>query len=183
VTEFGESDTSGYKWHFRDKRLRWNDVNDVIPPYQKGDILWVRETFTQDPNGEYIYCADPIFDDCGKGDISWTWTSPIFMPREAARITLEIKAVKIERVQDITDKDVRAEGWPEFYIWRGQRMEYVGPYCDSCSYSVQEHKVCSPDFCHSPSYYSAFWNKLNTKRGCSWESNPYVYVYEFMRVT
>jgi hypothetical protein len=147
VTKFGESDAPGHKWLFRDKHLVWHDVNDVLPPYQKRDILWVRETFTKAPDGNCLYRSDPMFDDCGKGDISWNWTSPIFMPREAARITLEVKAVRIERVQEITDKDVKAEG-----------CDYIRQFMD-------------------------LWDTLNAKRGCSWESNPWVYVYGFMRAT
>jgi hypothetical protein len=201
ITEFGESNTPGYKWHFRDKHLRWHDVNDVIPPYQKGDVLWVRETwrcmgFDDADPGEtkkiLVQYKDETsrwvdFDNVarwGKYAVCWAgWRPSIHMPREAARITLKVKSVRVERLQEISKEDVRAEGWPEFYIWGGQRMEYLGPYCDSSSYSAQEHKVCSPDFCHSQDCYSAFWNKLNAKRGYSWESNPYVYVYEFMRVT
>jgi hypothetical protein len=80
------------------------------PKYQKGDILWVRETFTRDSNGEYIYRADPVFDGCGKGDFAWTWASPIFMPREASRITLKVKNIRIEKLVEITEDDAKAEG-------------------------------------------------------------------------
>jgi hypothetical protein len=45
ITDFGESTTPGYRWHFRDKHLRWYDVNNVLSPYKTGDILWVRETW------------------------------------------------------------------------------------------------------------------------------------------
>jgi hypothetical protein len=111
VTEFGESDTSGYKWHFRDKRLRWNDVNDIIPPYQKGDILWVREIWAKRKDGEYRYKSDSE----RQTDVDfWTllkWKSPAHMPREAARITLEVKGVKVEKLDNIDNKNVIAEGF------------------------------------------------------------------------
>jgi hypothetical protein len=87
-------------------------------PYTAGQVLWVRETFTKDPNGEYIYRADPMFDDCGKDDISWTWTSPLFLPREAARLFLEVKDVRLERLAQITGEEVIAEGTNDFFCFR-----------------------------------------------------------------
>jgi hypothetical protein len=88
------------------------------------------------------------------------------MPREAARITLEVKAVKIERVQDISEKDAKAEGI------KGKYMGY-------------SRDLLSGGIIHEYDDVEQFidlWDTLNGKRGCSWESNPWVYVYEFMRV-
>ena len=79
-------------------------------PYGKpGDRLWVRETFTESSSG-VIYRADPMFDHCKKGDISWKWKPSIFMRRKFSRITLEITNVRIERLWDINTADVFAEG-------------------------------------------------------------------------
>lgn len=83
-------------------------------PYGKvGDKLWVRETFSRiiTPKGEktFIYKAD---DDCYKDTIEdWQgWTPSIHMPKEAARIWLEITDIRVERLQDISEGDVKAEG-------------------------------------------------------------------------
>jgi hypothetical protein len=134
-------------------------------PYQIGDRLWVRETFTKAPNGDYIYRADPIFDGCGKGDISWGWTPSIFMPRKAARIFLEVKAVRIERLQEITPKDCYAEG-----------ILFVPQDIGGEEFSRQ----VEDDWALFK--FQNLWDTLNSRRGYSWDSNPYVYVYEFMRV-
>jgi hypothetical protein len=73
---------------------------------QTGDKLWVRETWQHNPYGGIVYRAGSGIVDCdGRG-----WKSPIFMPRWASRITLEITAVRVERVQDITETDAWAEG-------------------------------------------------------------------------
>ncbi|MHB9293732.1 hypothetical protein Holit_02862 [Hollandina sp. SP2] len=90
--------------------LSEKEFYEVYSPYSNGDKLWVRETFTKAPNGEYIYRADPTLDYCGEDDVGWDWTPSIFMPRKASRITLEVKRVKVERLQDITEEDARAEG-------------------------------------------------------------------------
>ena len=134
----------------------------IFPKYKVGDILWVRETFTSDEDRNYIYKADPMFDDCGPGDIGWKWTSPIFMPRKAARLFLEVKSVRAERLRDITSKDCIAEGamalkkLPDGSLAHGQIFEILA--------------------------FGQLWDTLNAKRGYSWESNPWVWVYEFMRV-
>ena len=107
-------------------------------PYGKvGDRLWVRETvffetFHQqsdeelerdgfNPNiGVWVYRAD----NHDYPTITANWTSPMFMPREASRITLQITDIRVERVQDITEEDAIAEGVESFntvasysYLW------------------------------------------------------------------
>jgi hypothetical protein len=125
-----------------------------IAPYNIGDILWVRETFTKTKDGEYIYRSDPMFDGMGKGDFSWNWTSPLFVPHKASRIFLEVKAIKIERIQDISERDAIGEGIPE-------SMTGASDYSRRCFHSL--------------------WDTLNAKRGYGWDSNPWVWVCEFMR--
>jgi hypothetical protein len=90
--------------------------------------------------------------------INWSWRPSIFMPHEASRLFLEVKQVGIERVLDITEEDARMEG-----VVKG-RADNGHWYVD---------------------YKSAFaflWNHLNAKRGYPWNNNPWVWVYEFMRV-
>lgn len=77
-----------------------------IPPYQPGDILYVRETWKKAPNGYYYY------EDWQKDDIAdvTKWKPSIHMPKEAARIWLKVTDVRVERLQDMTDDDAEAEG-------------------------------------------------------------------------
>jgi hypothetical protein len=146
--------------------LAWQQ--EIGIKYQKGDILWVRETFTKTKDDKYIYRADPMFDDCGKGDFAWSWTSPIFLPRTAARIFLEVKNVRIERIQEITDEDAKAEG-----IFRELCVSVAdcGHDCGGCESGA-------PYSLH----FKRLWDHLNAKRGYPWDSNPWVWVYEFMRL-
>jgi hypothetical protein len=83
-----------------------------------GDSLYVKEVFwpafkrTGTSNG-CVYRADylpPTQLDPQVANQKKVWRSPIFMPRWASRITLEITAVRVERVQDITEADVEREG-------------------------------------------------------------------------
>jgi hypothetical protein len=144
--------------------------------YSVGDILWVRETFTKTEGGEYIYRSDPMFDGMGKGDFAWSWTSPLFLPRKAARIFLELKGVRIERLQNITKEDARAEGAEQIDPFGLKKLP---------SSLIEPGGAYGKGFIPKKSYRAGFyqiWDTLNAKRGYSWDNNPWVWVYELMRV-
>ena len=98
-----------------------SDVDDskalkIKCPYGvPGSVLWVRETLYNE-DGDWVYKADSSWAEnlpkdwlkknCHKGVIP-----SIFMPRLASRINLEIISIKVERVQDISEADARAEGF------------------------------------------------------------------------
>ncbi|MCS9381587.1 hypothetical protein N1E52_30440 [Pseudomonas aeruginosa] len=108
---------------------------------------------------EPIYPDDqPLPDWAGKGRPS------IHMPRWACRILLEITAVRVELLQDISEDQARAEG-----ITDGG--------CSSCG----NHERCGCE-CPAPSAVDSFVH-LWRSTGGNWESNPWVWVVEFKRVT
>ena len=81
----------------------------INPPYQPGDILYVRETW-QKFGRCYIFKAD-------ENSVTWwrdqnigKWHPSIHMPKEAARIFLCVTDVKAERLQNITDEEAEKEG-------------------------------------------------------------------------
>ena len=76
-------------------------------PYgEPGNGLWVRETWA-DPCDERL----PVYKaDNATAYQSIKWRSPIYMPRWASRITLEITDVRVERLQDINFQGLSAEG-------------------------------------------------------------------------
>jgi hypothetical protein len=90
------------------------------------------------------------------------------MPREAARLFLKVKTVRVERLHDITENDARNEGVKDPY-------DYQEP-----SYYNQPH-VRGMEI--NKSAFAGLWDSLNAKRGYGWESNPWVWVYEFERVS
>ncbi len=95
----------------------------------------------------------------GEIDERGRWRSPIFMPRWASRITLEITGVRLERVQDISEADAKAEGC-DGKCPVGNVAAYL-PY--PCSY-----------------HYSQLWESINGPG--SWDANPFVWVLEFKRI-
>lgn len=95
--------------------LREKEFYEKYPPYQPGDILYVRETWDYYPEYEdenaptiYYYKADGDLRPEGYREIGWL--SPFYMPKEAARIWLRVTDVRVERLQDITAEQVVKEG-------------------------------------------------------------------------
>ena len=130
-----------------------NNVPAAKAPYQAGDILWVRETFAVVPDGSYVYKASVECPDVWKG----TWKSPYGMPREAARIFLRVTGVRVERLQEISGEDIRAEGVLGTHFKAPTRGAFV---------DVWDRTVKPTDL---PAY--------------GWEANPWVWVINFERIS
>ena len=125
-----------------------------IPPYQPGDILYVRETWKKAPNGYY-------YEDWQRNDIAdvTKWKPSIHMPKEAARIWLKITDVRVERLQEITIDGIRSEGLSSMAVHVGD-MEIA----------VKEWEL--------------LWNSTIKKSDLDrygWAADPWVWVIEFVQ--
>lgn len=146
------------------------DVQFHCPYGRVGDRLWVRETSWIAAGatdlGGVVHCADK------EGfHLGFRKTPSIHMPRWASRIDLEITGVRVERLHDITDGDIEAEGID---------MDAL--------YDAQEHYdiIAKGDECWTgrptlQSQWQALWETINGVE--SWAANPWVWVVEFKRVT
>jgi hypothetical protein len=130
-----------------------------------GDRLWVRER-------GWIAQSKTAFIPFVGNEQGATPTSPngdpykvcpsIHTPRWASRITLEVTAVRVERLQDISVQDAVAEGAPPSH-----------PSIDAVS-----REFGYPDFPRS--WYGQLWEQINGPD--SWDANPWVWVVEFKRI-
>lgn len=135
-------------------------------PYgQPGDRLWVRETFSTSTKG-WIYKADGH--DLSKA-LSTRWKPSIHMPRWASRITLEITNVRVERLQEISKKDAGCEGISEIEV-----PGVIYPYGGGSPYPKDTE-------CGDIDRFKYLWKSIYGKE--SWDSNPWVWVVEFRKVT
>jgi len=160
---------------------------ECCPYGQVGDRLWVRETH------QYLNVASTASEhDFGvkykaDGEIKW-WRDnagimdypinekirpSIHLKEMFVRIWLEITEVRVERVQEISDVDVQAEGC-QYPQWLGSHTSWQGAY-------------------------KALWDSLDAKRkptkfdreqgitepitpSYAWVSNPWVWVISFKGV-
>lgn len=148
-----------------------------------GDLLWVRETFSGPHCMEASEgCAAAPPSKWGRSSRIWywadgnpqdgDWTRPrpaIHMPRWASRLTLRITDVRVERVQDISEKDAIEEG-----VW-GTFIE-DGRYWRNYSLS-DEDAACSPMLNFPSESYRTLWESINGAG--SWDANPWVWALTF----
>ena len=139
-----------------------------MPPYQPGDILYIRETwqyigFAGENNG-YVYKASENGKLWEAETENWTWHPSIHMPKEAARIWLKVKDVRVERLQEITEEQAKAEG----ANWKNGKN--VG-WEEKMSRTAVER-------------FSEIWDstiKESDLKLYGWDANPWVWVIEFER--
>lgn len=132
-------------------------------PYQRGDILYVRETWCKGLE-RYIYRAD--YSDTEKfyrdgKEIEMKWHPSLHMPKDAARIFLRVTNVRVERLQDITVEDALAEGMDKYIRLNGE---------------LDENSIITS--------FIGIWNSTIKKSDLDrygWTANPWVWVIEFER--
>ncbi|HDS0941037.1 TPA: hypothetical protein QDZ12_004337 [Pseudomonas putida] len=143
----------------------------IVCPYgQPGDRLWVREAWLADAQldsiaprdlsqGEPIlYPADGSARQTGCVMVSQGRGRPsIHMPRWASRILLEITAVRVELLQDITEEQAEAEG-----------------------VNFLRHVPDADETLTASQLFECLWSSINGDE--SWNGNPWVWVVEFKRI-
>lgn len=141
-----------------------------------GDRLWVRETLFRASDDCWFYKADhaPVTIDSDDprvcAMVGWAHHKKsdtcvsIHMPRFAARITLEVTSARVERLQDITEEQAKAEGVtadPQQGTMNGK---------PATLYPITHRQA-----------FIWLWDSINGKRA-PWASNPWVFAVEFQRV-
>ena len=134
-----------------------NVINRACPYGHPGDRIYVRETFSQHPEwGQLAFRADgEEFEDADGWLWEPKWMPSIHMPKELARIWLEITGVRLERIQDISEADALAEG---------ARFELA---------SIDSVRIGA-----TASFLSGFRNIWESTGG-DWDANPWVWAIDF----
>jgi hypothetical protein len=154
--------------------VRTSPYDAKLSRYAPGDILWVRETWKVegiDPANFTMLIRYKADDECKVVQFTQEryekfrkfyqkngWQSPYFMPKEAARIWLEVTDVRVERLQEIKSLDIDAEGTNTDGLNTGMECRYA---------------------------FECLWNSTVNKQDLplyGWDANPWVWVYEFKRL-
>ena len=139
--------------------IQEHDCVTIKCPYgQPGDRLWVRETWCHETDfgtatGKALYRSDG---DKREKEHGACWRPSIHMPRWASRIALEVMAVRVERLQEITEADAKAEG--------SDAAQGCGEAVEGSTYTTG---------------FNMLWDSINAKRGYGWAVDPWVWVIEF----
>lgn len=156
-------------------------IGSIKCPFGKiGNRLWVRETWRLWDSKSFTSFGEPLDPDVIEGSLSvyskeylksrpldyhatnndeGPWRPSIHMPRWASRITLEITGIRVERLQDITEEDAKAEG-----------VDLNGPIGNISEYLKWPYAY----------HFANLWESINGLE--SWDANPWVWVIEFKRI-
>lgn len=160
-----------------------SEPETVKIPISVGDRLWVREAWfaarslDTTPPRDISHDADIEYDATKRSYAEIGLTGKprpsMFMPRWASRVTLIVKDVKIERLQDISDADAIAEG-----IDRVENNYGNGPaYCD---YQLGKRWDTAEWYRSPVDSYHSLWDSINSKG--AWDENPWVVAYTFVTI-
>lgn len=150
-------------------------LKDQIPRFKTGEIAYVKEGIYKgeywDGSGNYVirYSAD---NQASLDPHGWRWQrsslAPRFMPADFARMEVEIKAVRAELLQDISEADAIAEGidLPEDGVWT--------------DYSIRPED--NEGYNHCPSAVKSYSTLINSINPGSWEANPWMLAYTIARL-
>lgn len=158
---------------------RWIVLAKPLPD-EVGHLRWVREAwrcngwatdvasiFYRASEGEGYTAMCEQYPVAGKKPLRVTgaWRPSIHMPRWASRLTIDVTAVRVERLQDISEEDAVAEG-----AWRAKAS---GRFADN--YATMA--VAGIWFATARGWYADLWDRINGPG--AWAANPWVIVRTF----
>lgn len=154
--------------------------NQLEPPYQPGDIIYVRETWHKYIKrvGEGQNCHLAEFygykaSVANSEDAGEPWHPSIHMPKEAARIWLKVTDVRVEHLNDMTNDDALKEGA------EGTRCDHAGAGAYGCTDCMNTGWLEPPIL-----EFMQIWNSTIKKSDLDrygWNASPWVWVIEFER--
>ena len=177
------------KGHYYDDLTLYEELRSK-PPYQVGETVYIKEAWAEWINTSEHLASGVISIEEARADVIYKATTPnwdeilkengnpylikhtLLMPEWAARYFIKIKAVRAERLQEITNEGIIAEG-----IARTQHKCNPG-FADAILWYYHDGGT----YCGDPGVpvFRRPWDSIN--KDYPWESNPWVWVYTFVKL-
>ena len=142
------------------------DGGEILPKYKVGEVVAVAQSyrdcggFSEFGKSRWEIIAASVGADNG-GWNNKMFVRPRFMPHQ-----IRITDVKIEHIQDISEKDAISEG-----------ITYAGLTYEDYGEPMFIIEGCKQTFGSARDAYAWLIDKISGKG--TWQSNPYVFVYDF----
>ena len=146
------------------------DMGEILPKYELGEVVAIAQSYRDsgyspdslDRHPKDLSVRGLMKDSAG-------WNNKMFVKSYACKHHIKITNVKVERLQDISDEDCLKEGIIHVSTFLGQKI-YHTPHVNGSYLSTN---VAQEAFAY-------LIDKVSGK--CTWERNPFVFVYEFVLV-
>lgn len=162
------AETGEWRWELQTEVDDSSEIS-IKPKYKLGEVVYLKEPYVIcfNINGKYITYkfVSAIGQECDKAGVKWQ--NKLFMPESAARYFIKITGVRAERLQDISEEDCMKEGI-EKRMFKGKVL------------NIPEYFNGYGTFDTSTEAYADLIERINGNG--TWEINPFVWVYDFIKV-
>jgi hypothetical protein len=147
------------------------DMGEILPKYELGEVVAIAQSYMdvdrfhrKGKNAAYLEYLDSILPEL---KLHPGWTNKMFVKADLMPHHIKITGIKVERLQDISDEDCLKEGIIHVSTFLGQKI-YHTPHVNGSYLSTN---VAQEAFAY-------LIDKVSGKG--TWESNPFVFAYEFV---
>lgn len=166
-----KTDDDNTYFGIKDKMPSEYYCDTITSPYKVGEVVSIAQSYMdvdlfhrKGKNAAYLEYLDSILPEL---KLSPGWGNKMFTKAALMPHHIKITGIKIERLQNISDEDCLKEG-----IYKGQCGSADTHFMDAYYYKGDIQPYCTPR-----EAFAALIDKVSGKG--AWESNPYVFVYEF----
>ncbi len=141
-------------------------------PYKLGEVVAIAQSYMdvdrfhrKGKNAAYLEYLDSILPEL---KLYPGWGNKMFVKADLMPHHIKITGIKVERLQDISDEDCLKEG-----IIKGKCGSESTHFMDAYYAPKEKQPYCTPR-----DAFAVLINKVSGKG--TWESNPFVFAYEFV---
>lgn len=150
------------------------DMGEILPKYELGEVVAIAQSYMdvdrfhrKGKNAAYLEYLDSILPEL---KLHPGWVNKMFVKADLMPHHIKITGIKVERLQDISDEDCLKEGIIHAYTDNDGIKRYHTPHT--------KRGYLSTDVAQQA--FAFLIDKVSGKG--TWESNPFVFAYEFVLV-